>query len=235
MSFPSIATSRPPARRVFHPLRMRTVAWRQAGFSILEMAIVIALLLIATTLALLLAKNVVRSVHLHQTAANYANLLQQARVRAVQDDKYYTVIASNSTSVCASAVVPCAFIDLNGNGSYDASNAEPLLAINSDVKVMSYGSAPATNNLAALFLPPGTSGTINNSWPGPAFGTRGIPCSPGTYSSSYMTCPFTLATSYWTFVKNVRSQAWVAITVTPAGRINQWSYSNNTNTWAPLN
>ncbi len=233
MSFLSIATPRPPARRVFNPRRIRTVAWRQAGFSILEMAIVVGLLLVATTLALLLAKNVVRSVHLHQTAANYANLLQQARVRAVQDDKYYSVIASNSTSVCGSAVVPCAFIDLNNDGLYEASNTEPLLAFNSDVKVMSPGSAPATSNLAALFLPAGTSSTINYSAPGPTFGTRGIPCYPS--GSPYVTCPFTQATSYWVFMKNVRSSAWVAITVTPAGRINQWAYSNNTNTWGPLN
>ncbi len=234
MSFPSIATSRPPARGVFSPRLTRATARRQAGFSILEMAIVVALLLIATTLALLLAKNVVRSVHLHQTAANYANLLQQARVRAVQDDKYYSVIASNNSSVCGSAVVPCAFIDLNGNGTYDVNNVEPLLAINTDVKIMSPGSAPATSNLAALFLPSGTAGTINYSAPGPTFGTRGIPCYPQP-TSGYTTCPFTTATSYWVFMKNVRSSAWVAITVTPAGRINQWAYSNNTNTWGPLN
>jgi prepilin-type N-terminal cleavage/methylation domain-containing protein len=231
MGSPVTATSRPRVCGVFNPRRTIAIRPRSEGFSLLEMAIVLSLFLVAAAIALVLVKNVVRSVHLRQTASNYANLLQQARVRAVQDDMYYSVITSNSSSVCTSGVTPCAFIDLNGNGIYD--NGEPMLAFRADVKPMSASLAPSVDNLKAQFLPSATTWvTIDTTAPGPTFGPRGIPCSP-TAVSGYTTCPFTQPTSFMTFMKNVRSQNWEAITVTPAARIHLWSY--NGTAWSPLN
>lgn len=192
------------------------------------MAIVVALLIIAMTIALLMAQNVVRSVHLHQTAANYANLLQQARVRAVQDDHYYSVVITPASGTSAAT----AFVDINGDTSY--TGGEPLLIFNSDVKPMATGSAPDVDNLKSQFLPSSSTWvTINTTAPGPTFGPRGIPCSPVT-NAGYTTCPFTTPTSFMTFVKNVRSQNWEAITVTPAGRIHLWSHGSS-GTWSPMN
>jgi prepilin-type N-terminal cleavage/methylation domain-containing protein len=232
MSSTSIATSRSLVRGVFNQRRtMTAVRNNEEGFSLLEIAIVVALLLIASSIALLMVKNVIRSVHLQQTAANYANLLQQARVRAVQDDHYYSVITSNNSSICTSGVIPCAFVDINGDGLYTA--GEPLLAFNSDVKPMASSSAPDVDNLKAQFLPSSSTWTtINITAPGPTFGPRGIPCGPFT-NAGYTTCPFTTPTSFMTFMKNVRSQNWEAITVTPAGRIHLWSHGAST--WSPLN
>jgi Tfp pilus assembly protein FimT len=228
MSSPSIATSRPLARGVCNPRRTSTAMRSEEGFSILEMAIVVALLFIATTIALLMAQNVIRSVHLHQTAANYANLLQQARVRAVQDDHYYSVIITPATSTSAAT----AFVDIAGTGTYAAN--DPLLEFNSDVKPMSTNSAPDVSNLEAQFLPSTSTWiTINTTAPGPTFGPRGIPCTPVT-NLGYTTCPFTTPTSFMTFMKNIRSQNWEAITVTPAGRIHLWSHSSS-GTWSRMN
>lgn len=206
---------------------------REEGFSLLELVIVIAVLLISGAIALPMAKNVIRGLHLQQSASNYANLLQQARVRAVQDDRYYSVVASNNSTTCGASVTPCAFIDLNGDGLYEASNREPLLPINSDVKIMAYTSAPAYSSLEALFLPADPTGTTVNTATGPTFGPRGTPCKP-TVSGSYTTCPSGTPTSYLTFMKNVRSQNWEAITLTPAGRVQLWSY-NGSGTWSPMN
>lgn len=232
MISPSIATSRPLARGVFR--LSRTIpgsARNERGFTLLELVIVTGLLLVASTIALLMAKNVIRSVHLHGTAANYSNLLQQARVRAVQDDKYYSVIASKSATVCGGNVAPCAFVDLQATGVY--ASGDPILAFTSDVKPMSSSQAPAVSNLEAQFLPIGQTATINTTAPGPTFGPRGTPCSP-TPSGGYTTCPAMAATSYMTFMKNIRSQDWAAITVTPAGRIHLWSYGGS-GTWSPMN
>jgi prepilin-type N-terminal cleavage/methylation domain-containing protein len=222
------ATSRPAGRRLSgtQPTILGK-SRRERGFSLLEMVIVVGLLLIATTIALMMAQNVIRSVHLHGIATNYANLMQQARVRAVQDDKYYSVVITAPTTTSAAT----AFVDLNGTGTYAA--GDPLLEFNSDVKPMASSSAPGKSNLEGLFLPAGTTTTINTTAPGPTFGPRGIPCSPTTVSG-YTTCPSTTPTSYMTFMKNTRSQNWEAITVTPAGRIRLWSYGGN-GAWSPLN
>jgi Tfp pilus assembly protein FimT len=227
MNSPSITASRPLSRGVFSPRRASQIHARsEGGFSLLELAIVVGLLLVATTIALLMAENVTRSVRLQTTASDYASLLQQARLRAVQDDKYYTVV-----TVPSSGTTPAmAFIDLDGNGQL--SNGEPQMVFPSDVKSVSFGSAPAKANLEAQFLPAGTTGTINTAQ-GPTFGPRGIPCAPTTVGS-YTTCPFTQPTSYMAFMKNSRSLNYEAITVTPAGRIHLWSYGSS-GTWSPMN
>ena len=227
MSSPSIASPCPFARGVFSAPRAITgCARNEEGFSLPELLIVVALLLIAATITLLMAVNVARSVHLQQTAAAYASLLQQARVRAVQDDRYYSVktIAATSNSPAK------AFIDIAGTGTY--ASGDPELVFPSDVKPMASSSAPAVSALEALFLPSGTTGTLNTTAEGPTFGPRGIPCSPTTVSG-YTTCPSTTPTSYMAFMKNVRSQKWEAITITPAGRIKLWSYDSSG--WSPLN
>ena len=226
MNFPSVATSRPSVRGV-RRLHRTTLALRnEEGFSLIEIAVVVGLLLIATTIALLMAQNVIRNVHLHQTAANYANLLQQARVRAVQDDAYYSVVTDPATSTSPAR----AYIDIQQNTTYATS--DPELVFNSDVKPMSLAAAPNVNNLKGQFLPStSTWTTVNTTAEGPTFGPRGLPCNPTSVKGG--TCPFLTPTSYMAFMKNVRSQNWVAVTVTPAGRIRLWSYGNNT--WSPLN
>jgi type II secretory pathway pseudopilin PulG len=234
MGTPVTATSHPHAGSVFGPRRTTGTRLGSEGFSLLEITIVVGLLLLASTIALVMVKNVVRSVHLRETASNYANLLQQARVRAVQDDKYYSVIASSSPTVCGTyaAVNACAFVDLNPASGGKYVSGDPMLEFPADVKPVSSGLVPAVSNLEAQFLPSGTTGTINTTAPGPTFGPRGIPCAP-TPSGGYTTCPAMIATSYMTFVKNIRSQNYMAITVTPAGRIRLWSYSNSN--WSPMN
>jgi prepilin-type N-terminal cleavage/methylation domain-containing protein len=228
MNSPSIATHRPLAHGVFRRRSGKTHARNQAGFSLLELTIVVALILIVTTIALLMAGNVTRSVHLQTTAADYANLLQQARIRAVQDDRYYSVVTANASS----STPAYAFIDINGDGTLSPNEPEIIFA--GDVKPVTNASAPAKTNLESQFLPlVSTYVTVNTTANGPTFGPRGIPCAPTT-NGSYTTCPFTTATSYMTFMKNVRSSSYEAITVSPAGRIRLWSYGSS-GTWSPMN
>jgi prepilin-type N-terminal cleavage/methylation domain-containing protein len=231
MNSPLIATHRPLAHGVFRPRLGKVHARNQVGFSLLELTIVVALILIVTTIALLMAGNVTRSVHLQTTAADYANLLQQARIRAVQDDKYYSVVTANASS----STPAYAFVDLNGDGSWTANPSEPEIIFAGDVKPVTSAAAPAKTNLESQFLPSvSTYVTVNTTANGPTFGPRGIPCAPTT-NGSYTTCPFTTATSYMTFMKNVRSSSYEAITVSPAGRIRLWSYSGSSGTWSPMN
>jgi len=223
MNFASITTAstmpmQRPARRTHS----------NAGFSLLEMAIVVALVMIVGVISLVLAKNVVRSVHLHQTASNYSNLLQQARVRAVRDDNYYSV-----KTVAASGGRPAyAFIDINQSGTF--ASGDPIFYFNADVKPVTNTSGLNVTNLRSQYLPAGYNATINPSTAeGPTFGPRGLPCSPSSLTGG--TCPF-LATpiAYEIFMKNTSSLNYEAVTVTPAGRIHLWSHGSS-GTWSPMN
>jgi len=224
MNFASIISARTlPSPR---PAR-RTAARANSGFSLLEMVIVIALVLIAGTIALLLAQQVTRSVHLQEAATNYSNFLQQARIRSVQDDNYYSV-----KIVAASSGNPAmAYIDVLQSGTFNAAK-DPVIYFTSDVKQQSRTAAPNVSNLESQFLPAGGAGTVDTTH-SPTFSARGLPCSPSSTSGG--TCYSATPTSYEIFFKNTSSLNWEAVTITPAGRIHQWSHSATSGTWSPMN
>ncbi len=217
--------SRLRCERTTRGRRFRT----QRGFSLIELLIVVSIAIVAAAMAMMTMNNAVRSVRLSEAGTEYANLLQKARIRAVQDDRFYTV-----RTAPGSAYAPAtAFVDLQGTGAY--ATGDPRMAFPEGVTPMAFAQGPALANLESQFLPPGANSliTINTTQPGPTFGPRGLPCSPVAAGVS-MSCPSTTPTSYISFFQNQENTQWEAVTVTPAGRIRQWSY-DGTGTWLPRN
>ena len=199
------------------------------GFSLTELLIALSVGLVAATIATMAFESAVRSVRLSEAGADYANLLQTARVRAVRDDKYYSVLMTIS-----STAPPTAFVDIAGTGTYGA--GDPRIVFPEGVTNMAFASGPALANLESQFLPPGANSliTINTTTAGPTFGPRGLPCSPTPGAAGSVTCPSTTPTSYITFIQNQENTQWEAITVTPAGRVREWTYDNY-GAWSPRN
>lgn len=191
-----------------------------AGFTLLELVGVLAVCLILGAVAVLNVRTTTQVVHLRGSGTEYANLLQNARIRAIRDDTFYAVRADTTVNP------PRAFVDVAGTGLY--ANGDPLMVFASDVTPMPFASGPGLANLKSQFLPANGQGTVNTAQPGPTFGPRGLPCAPNGG-----TCPYLPPTSYITFVQNPQSGKWEAITVNPAGRIRVWSYEGTT--WSPLN
>lgn len=181
-------------------------------------------------MAMVTMQHVVRTVRLSESGMNYANLLQNARVRAVQDDRFYAVL----TTAGGTGTPPTAFVDLQGTGVY--ATGDPRMVFPEGVTPMAFAQGPALANLESQFLPPGANSlaTINTTQPGPTFGPRGLPCSPVVGAVGSTTCPSTTPTSYISFFQNTENTQWEAVTVTPAGRIRQWSYEGG-GTWLPRN
>lgn len=195
------------------------------GFSLIELVIVLAIMMIAASLAFINMRVAVRSSRLQSSASSYANLLQTARIRAVQDDRYYSVLMGTNA-----AGVPFAYVDLAGTQTFAA--GDPMAVLAQGVVPRPYTSGPARTNLISQFLPVGTSGTVNAAAAGPTFGPRGLPCTPVT-NAGYTTCPYITPTSFVTFLQNQEGGAWEAITITPAGRVRLWAYGGTT--WSPMN
>jgi prepilin-type N-terminal cleavage/methylation domain-containing protein len=199
------------------------------GFSLLELCVVVAILMIVAAVVFINAVSAIRNIRLTQSATSYANLLQQARIRAVQDDTYYTV-----RTVVSGTNPPTAFVDLAQTGTYSATApTDPLMTFLVDVTPMAFSTGPGLADLESKFLPAGSIAiaTVATTGPGPTFGPRGLPCTPSAPSGG--TCPSMTPTSYITFLQNTQSTKWEAVTVTPAGRIGVWSYDGTS--WSPLN
>ena len=203
------------------------------GFSLPELLISLAVGLTLAATCILMASTATNEVRLSTSATNYANLLQSARMRAVRDDAFYKVLVDcgtvGSAAPCSGTTPARAFIDLNGNGSYDS--GEPVMTFAASVSPQAFGSGPAEGNLASQFLPSTAVATVATTSV-PIFGTRGLPC-----KVSGGTCPYLdangLPVSYIVFIQNARGAKWEAITVNPASRIREWAY--NGSAWTPLN
>jgi|SRR6267142_2188166 len=72
---------------------------RQRGFSLPEVSIVIAILFILIAVAVPVLMTTVRSARLRGAANDFSALLQQARMRSVQDDRYYSVLPVPPTAI----------------------------------------------------------------------------------------------------------------------------------------
>src|SRR5437899_10470623 len=101
--------------------------------------------MIATAMALPLVANAVNQIHLSSSATDYANLLQRARMRAVQDGTYYQIQTQTLSGD------PIASVDINKNGSYDT--GEPMMVFASRVTYTAQSTGPPLPTLKSQSLP----------------------------------------------------------------------------------
>jgi len=213
---------------------------RQSGFSLIEIMVVVSIGLILMAMVAPLVSTALGMYRLRGAGSELANLLQSARMRAVTADQYFPV---NVAPGAPGQVGFNAYLDINGNGAYD--QGEPGAAFNPVIVIQPAGNAPNINNLNQQFLPnviPGQVVINPNNW-GQAvtFGSRGLPCQATAAVGG--TCSYTsqapnvagLPVAFETFMQNLQTGVWEAVTVNPAGRVREWHYDRNTNTWQTLN
>lgn len=195
------------------------------GFTILEMMITMAVLLVLSALAIP-TMQAVRSARLHQAGADYASFLQNARIEAIQKDSYYSVIPQAGPPASV-------FLDLQGNGVF--ATGDPIIVLPSSVYVRGYGSnPPALANLESVSLASSNDLSLDVT-DNPTFGPRGLPCKPIS-SGGYTTCPAfsgtVSGTSFITFLQSEPDSTWLAVVVNPSARVRVFKYSSGT--WSPV-
>src|SRR5581483_3263129 len=151
----------------------------EAGFSMLELLIAIAIMLIVAAIGMPKMMTVIDQQKLQTSAQTYASFVQVARERAIQDDQFYqiqnTTIGGNN---------PIVYLDMNGNGALDP--LEPSVQLPHPV-VISDSGVPRGGfaNTTLLNAIPLTSSTTNpppmtaldgSQRAGLAFNGRGLPC-----------------------------------------------------------
>jgi len=201
---------------------------RQSGFSLIELLIVVALIMVVAAIATPNIMNAIYNIRLRGAAGEVAGLLQACRQTALHDNRYYTIKPATVTGAQG------AYVDLNYNNGFDnvAPTPEPLIQFPANVNVVSAG-APNTANLiancCATFTPQG-AGIL------PSFNARGLPCvglanPPPANSLCNIRDAGGNTVGFVFFLNQTRpfgAVGWAAVSVTPAGRIRVWTYSGST-------
>lgn len=201
---------------------------RSAGFSLIELIVVIAIILVVSAMAVPQVLTQLDTYSLRSTTSAVVGAMQSARMLAVKDNRYYTVrginVAANLTGN-----TPGVFVDSVGTGAANGSgnnlydNGEAAAAIPASVTFDTAGAHPPFNNaLAGANFNP-----ILLNVP-PSFNSRGLPCVPlGANCVGGGG-----AAQYAFFLRQTGSSGvhWSAITVTASGRMRTWTWTGTT--WA---
>jgi prepilin-type N-terminal cleavage/methylation domain-containing protein len=213
---------------------------QMSGLTLLELLVAMAVIAIITGIAIPNFNTALHTARLRGGESDFASLVQVARIRAVDDDRYYSiyVFAANGNTPQQG------FVDIfpqNINGASGSNGTvldprDPLVQINGEVLPQPQNAAPNTAALRALILPANSPVVVQDGSAAGSpvtFGPRGLPCTPfATVGGAVCDSQGVGPTAYWIFLQNNISQKWGAITVTPAGRIQRWLFSGAPgNTW----
>lgn len=185
------------------------------GFSLIELMIVVAIIVVVAAIAVPSASAILNRVKLRGAAQQLADLYQEARMKAVQDDTYYEVLVSADSAR--------AYVDANGNGTEGSlefvapsgmtlSNAGVPGGL--DAKQLGF-TAITTVETSTMF----DSDGVNR--PGIAWSSRGFPC-----QRSSATSPCQTGTGWLQYLQHPEGSgiAYSAVSVSPSGRVRVWSY-----------
>jgi len=215
----------------------------QHGLSLTELLIVLAIIMVVVAFEIPVAITSVRTGKVRGAAKDYAGLLQIARIRAVDDNRYYSVCTQAATG----PKPQMAYVDMypaqvpgNSGGTptcagsyYNGPPADPYIPLPAEIVPRLKAAAPSTTNLEGQICPGcGAAFIYDGLAPntGPTFGPEGLPCHSfgGTCNTGGGIA------AYETFFQSTTSQEWVAVTITPAGRIKTWYYNTASSTWTPM-
>lgn len=224
-----------------HVCAMKRVRNSRSGFSLIELLVVIAIMLVVAAFAI---PNFITAMHTYRlqgATRSLSNLLQQSRLLAIKDNHFYAVYVITRTDGST-----LAFIDIypklvNGvSGKHDGTmgtgpngEQDPQVVFPTEIVQQASGSAPDTAGLKTAFLEGATGTTVSDSSSVGSvtttpfyFGSDGLPCTPTGVTGGTLCRTTGAPSANWIFFQSNVTQAWQAVTVTPAGRIRTWSYSS---------
>jgi prepilin-type N-terminal cleavage/methylation domain-containing protein len=211
------------------------------GFSLLELMIVVAIMLIVAAFAIPKFTTSMRLSRLRGAETSYASLLQLTRTRAVNDDRYYSVYIKTATGttpqMAYADIYPQNVNGTSGNGPTGnfvaGPPADPMVTLSPEAVPQTAGSAPNTNNLYTSFCSSCATAIIKNT--PPTWGPDGLPCAPVVSAGGTgLVCNSAGGpVAYVAFFQSSSNAEWDAVTISPAGRIKTWYYGGQV--WTPFN
>lgn len=203
-------------------MRNATTQKKDQGFSLIELIIAVAVIMILAAIAVPHLLNTVSDVGLRYSATNFSGLLQSARIQAVRKNTFFTIDEATLPSGD-----PGYYIDIPKNGAY--TSGDPVLPLNADVTVHPGVGSGAPNE--GTFIS-GLNFTVNPGGNAPSFNARGLPC-----VASANSCPQTPGQGFVVFLSKpavTGNVNWAATVINPSGRVQIWT-CDNTGNWIQRN
>jgi prepilin-type N-terminal cleavage/methylation domain-containing protein len=206
---------------------------RRAGFSLIEMAITLAILLIIAGFVIPNIATAVRTAKFRGAVSDFSGLLQSGRIYAIRDNRFYSMYvlgaAGGNPQEAYVDMLPRGTTGASGNGGTAFVTGDPLVTIPPEVVQQPAANAPNTANLESQLLPSNTPVTPTDATITPfTFGPRGLPCLVVQLTGGAVCNSLGGPVAYWIFFQDNQSKNWEAVTVTPAGRIRNWYYNGST-------
>lgn len=209
----------------------RRAGWRasalHAGFSIIELMVVVIILMIIAGFAIPAFLNMVHTTRLRGTTSDFSGVTQAARITAVQDSRFYSVYFLGTQAFVD--IYPKSNTGASGSGGTVIDPKDPQITLSAEVVPIAAANAPSTAVLYNQFLPANAGLVVNDGSPGTGtpitFGPRGLPCTSQIAAGGTVCDSAGGATAFWVFLQNTISKNYEAITVSPSGRIRKWYYA----------
>jgi Tfp pilus assembly protein FimT len=195
----------------------------KAGFSLTELTVIMAIILIVSGLSLPSLTRVIDTVRLKTAAQQAAALYQQARIRATQDDAYYNVLLANGNgSIC---------LDLDGDGNCGGN--DPITTLGSGAVLSNagipvqldstlLGFTPLSADSSTTYTPQGTQVSALG------WNSRGLPCqklSSTSPCSNWVAARGPVGWIQYVQLQRPAGTQIAAVVVSPSGRIKVWNYA----------
>ena len=183
-----------------------------AGFSLVEITMVIAIILSVGLIAIPNMVAVISNARVHAGVTSMSGLLQSCRMAAVKENRTLTThFTTEGTGTLVGYVKEAP--DTSGRLSTDmqAEWESPVVMMSTPTGA----GAPSTITTTMLGFTPETDE--------PSFNTRGLPC---LYDGG--TCANNGFLYYFKDTSRPGSKGWAALSISPAGRIKKWFWSGDT-------
>jgi prepilin-type N-terminal cleavage/methylation domain-containing protein len=191
----------------------RTALNSGRGFSLIEMMIALAVLLVMAAIVTPLMSNMIAGIKLRYSATDLSGLMQKARIEAVRKNTFYPIL---QTTLAAGDVAY--YVDLAKSGTFAA--GDPLVEMGDQVNVHA---GPGSGAPGETAFTTSLNFALDASGVAPNFNARGLPCLP---AGGGTTCPAVPGQGFIYFLSrnNALGTTWASVVVTPSGRVQVWAY-----------